>query len=158
MHVIYFLNLVVIWLKIWHFMHIKVCPVYSVTLIITFPLFLMDLYWWITFELTWESIVSEWVEHFIHRFRPTRTHRSETRLTLHIFKAGKKKKKKKLGDTFHIPLTKSATLNRLSDCSLWRFSGALLYNFLEGSFFAFLGWNNPEPPPPPPPRVSFPLI
>ena len=34
---------------------------------------------------------------------------------------------KKLGGgaTFHIPLTKSATLNRLLHCSLWRFSGAI---------------------------------
>ena len=30
------------------------------------------------------------------------------------------------GATFHIPLTKSATLSRLLHCSLWQFSGALL--------------------------------
>ena len=35
------------------------------------------------------------------------------------------KKKKISGATFHIPLTKSATLNRLLHCSLWQFSGAL---------------------------------
>ena len=29
------------------------------------------------------------------------------------------------GATFHIPLTKSATLNKLLHCSLWQFSGAL---------------------------------
>ena len=30
-----------------------------------------------------------------------------------------------LGATFHIPLTKSATLNRLLHCTLWQFPGAL---------------------------------
>ena len=43
------------------------------------------------------------------------------------------------GATFHIPLTKSATLNRLSHCSLWWFSGALFFLFFEGSFLHFGG-------------------
>ena len=42
------------------------------------------------------------------------------------------------GATFHIPLTKSATLNRLLHCSLWWFSGALFY-FIEGSFLHYGG-------------------
>ena len=46
--------------------------------------------------------------------------------------------------TFHIPLTKTKTLNRLLHCSLWRFSGALFY--FQGLFFAFRGQNLPEPP------------
>ena len=41
------------------------------------------------------------------------------------------------GYTFHMPLTKSATLNRLLHCSLWQFSGALFYFW--GLFFAFWG-------------------
>ena len=48
------------------------------------------------------------------------------------------------GATFHIPLTKSATLNRLLHCSLWQFSGALFY--FRGLFFTFRGRNCPEPP------------
>ena len=48
------------------------------------------------------------------------------------------------GATFHIPLTKSATLNRLLQCSLWQFSGALLGFW--GLLFAFRGRNRPEPP------------
>ena len=47
------------------------------------------------------------------------------------------------GATFHIPSTKSATLNRLLHCSQWRFSGALDF---WGLFFAFWGWNRPDPP------------
>ena len=47
------------------------------------------------------------------------------------------------GATVHIPLTKSATLNRLLHCSLWQFSGALFY--FRGLFFAFQGRNRPEP-------------
>ena len=46
------------------------------------------------------------------------------------------------GATFHIPLTKSATLNRLLHWSLWRFSGAF---YFRGLCFAFRGWNRPEP-------------
>ena len=46
------------------------------------------------------------------------------------------------GGYFHIPLTKSATLNRLLHCSLWQFSGAL---YFWGLFFAFRGRNRPEP-------------
>ena len=48
------------------------------------------------------------------------------------------------GATFHIPLTKSATLNRLLHCSLWQFSGALFYFW--GLFFALRGRSCPEPP------------
>ena len=47
------------------------------------------------------------------------------------------------GGTFHILLTKSATLNRLLHCSLWQFSGAL-FLYLRGLFFAFRGRNRPE--------------
>ena len=47
------------------------------------------------------------------------------------------------GATFDIPLTKSATLNRLLHCSLWQFSGGLFYFW--GLFFAFRGRNRPEP-------------
>ena len=43
------------------------------------------------------------------------------------------------GATFHIPLTKSATLNRLLHSSLWWFLRALF-------FFAFRGQISPEPP------------
>ena len=64
------------------------------------------------------------------------------------------------GATFHIPLTKSATLNRLLHCSLWQFSGALFY--FRGLFFAFWGRNRPEPlckfppaPPPPPNLIDY---
>ena len=32
------------------------------------------------------------------------------------------------GATFHIPLTKSAILNRLLHCNLWQFSGALFFS------------------------------
>ena len=49
------------------------------------------------------------------------------------------------GATFHIPLTKSATLNRLSHCTLWQFSGAIFFFFL-GLFFVFRGQKRPEPP------------
>ena len=41
------------------------------------------------------------------------------------------------GATFHIPLTKSATLNRLLHCSLLQFSGALFY--FRGLFFLHFG-------------------
>ena len=41
------------------------------------------------------------------------------------------------GATFHIPLTKSATLNRLLHCSLWQFSGLCL--IFGGSFWHFRG-------------------
>ena len=42
------------------------------------------------------------------------------------------------GATFHIPLTKSTTMNRLLHCSLWqKFSGSFF--IFKGSFFAFLG-------------------
>ena len=47
----------------------------------------------------------------------------------------KKKKKKFRGATFHIPLTISATLNRLLHCSLWRiFRGSP-----ESNFSIFIG-------------------
>ena len=49
------------------------------------------------------------------------------------------------GAIFHIPLTKSATLNRILHCTLWQFSGALFY--FRGLSFAFR-----EPP------CIFPLI
>ena len=49
----------------------------------------------------------------------------------------KKKKKKKIRAAFYIPLTKSATLNRLLHCSLWQFSGAL---------FCILGAKSPGAP------------
>ena len=54
------------------------------------------------------------------------------------------------GATFHIPLTKSATLNRFLHCSLWQFSGALFY--FEGSFlfsralFCISGAKSPRAP------------
>ena len=41
------------------------------------------------------------------------------------------------GATFHIPLTKSATLNRLLHCSLWQFLGAFF--FLRALFLHFGG-------------------
>ena len=67
-----------------------------------------------------------------------------------IKKKKKKKKKHFSGATFHIPLTKSATLNRLLHCSLWQFSGAFFFFFFESSFlhFFFLGGrgNRREPP------------
>ena len=43
------------------------------------------------------------------------------------------------GATFHIPLTKSATLNRLLHCKK-------LYGDFQGLFFTFRGQNRPEPP------------
>ena len=49
------------------------------------------------------------------------------------------------GATFHIPLSKSATLNRLLHCSLWRFSGAL-YWYLRALFCNFWARYRPEPP------------
>ena len=48
------------------------------------------------------------------------------------------------GATFHIPFTKSATLNRLLHCSLWQFSGAIF--LFSRALFAFRGRNRPEPP------------
>ena len=42
------------------------------------------------------------------------------------------------GATFHIPLTKSATVNRLLHCSLWQFSGAL-FLFSRALFLHFGG-------------------
>ena len=58
-------------------------------------------------------------------------------------------KKKIGGATFHIPLTKSATLNRLLHCSLWQFSGAL---------FCISGVKSPGAPPPPPTPCNFSLV
>ena len=54
-------------------------------------------------------------------------------------------KKNISGATFHVPLTKSATLNRLLHCRLWQFWGVLFFLF-RGLFFAFRGRNRPEPP------------
>ena len=56
------------------------------------------------------------------------------------------------GATFHIPLTKSATLNRHLHCSLWQFSGALFWGFFEGSFLHFGGKIVRSP------RVIFPTV
>ena len=49
-----------------------------------------------------------------------------------------------LGATFHIPLTKSATVNRLLHCSLWQFSGALFW--FSRTLICISGRNRPEPP------------
>ena len=49
------------------------------------------------------------------------------------------------GATFHISLTKSATLNRLLHCSLWRFSGGLFYLFSRALFY-ISGANLPVTP------------
>ena len=43
------------------------------------------------------------------------------------------------GATFHIPLSKSATLNSLLDCSLWQFSGALFKIFSRAPFLHYGG-------------------
>ena len=48
------------------------------------------------------------------------------------------------GATFHIPLTKSATLNRLLHCSLWQFSGALFW--FSRALFCNTGAKSPEAP------------
>ena len=48
------------------------------------------------------------------------------------------------GLTFHIPLTKSAALNRLLHCSQWRFSGALL--LFSRALFCILGVKLPRAP------------
>ena len=64
-----------------------------------------------------------------------------------------KTKKKISGATFHIPITKSATLNRLEHCSLWQFSGGLV--FLR-ALFCISGAKSPgAPPPTPPPPPSW---
>ena len=48
------------------------------------------------------------------------------------------------GTTFHIPLTKSATLNRLLHCSLWQFSGALF--LFSRALFCISGTKSPGAP------------
>ena len=58
------------------------------------------------------------------------------------------------GATFHIPVTKSATLNKLLHCSLWQFSGALKKK-LRALFLHFGGKIAQSPPPPPPPPCIF---
>ena len=49
-----------------------------------------------------------------------------------------------LGATFHTPLTKSATLNRLFHCSLWQFSGALF--LFSRALFCISGAKSPGAP------------
>ena len=46
------------------------------------------------------------------------------------------------GATFHIPLTKSATLKMLLHCSLWQFSGSLFW-ILRALFFCISGAKSP---------------
>ena len=55
------------------------------------------------------------------------------------------------GYTFHIPMTKSATLNTLLHCNLWQFSGRASFLIFEGSFLHFGGEIARSP------RVIFPL-
>ena len=56
----------------------------------------------------------------------------------------RQKKKKKSGATFHTPLTKSATLNRLLHCSIYGNFQGLFFDF-RGLIFALRGRNRPQP-------------
>ena len=93
----------------------------------------------VTVEVTWHI----WASSIQVGFKKLGMHKTPGRQSAHCKLITTKCVKFKLimdqvnfffsGATFHIPLTKSATLNRLLHCSQWQFSGALF--FYRGLFF-----------------------